>query len=765
MGGLFGGASTPQQEAPTPLSGLSIQNSANGLPMPLTYGTTRVSPNLLWYGDFTPIAHTTSQSSGGKGGGQSSRSTSYTYTASFILALGEGLVAGITNAWIDKTQVAPSTLFSLFLGAYPQSPWSYLTSAHPAEAMGYQGIVYVAASGYDLGNSASLPNHSFEVAGKCILSGSNDADPKDVVTDLLTSAAYGVPNAPALASLAQYSAYCRANGLLLSPCYDSPTAVGQIITDLAQLTNTGVYFSEGVLKFVPYGDAAATGHGATFTPGLTPVANFSDDDFVGDAGADPVIIKRNAIATTVSTTADAYNQVTLEYLDRANSYNTTTVIVQDQASIDVYGLRPASTITAHQIADSAVAQAVAMLILQRAVYVRAQYEFKLGWQWCALEPTDLVTLTDAALGLNLYPVRILSIEEDEAGTLSIVAEDAPPGVSSHVVAPVPTSGGYSVDYNADPGDVGAVCIFEPPYALAAGTGLEVWAGVSGPAGSTVWGGCNVWVSYDGTTYKLLTTIAAPARVGHLTAAISATSAGPLAVQLDGQGGQLLGASATDAAALHTLFYVGGSNAEFMAHQDATLTGANAYSLGGLVRGAYGSAEAIHASGDPFIRLDDALAKSGSLDLGLIGSTIGFKFQSVNVWGAGVQDISTLSAYTYTISGEQATGNAVSGLTAASVAGSAVLTQISWTASPAADHYEIDQSGDGVTWLRTGETANTTWADSSLFGAATRFRVAAVRARAGTWSSTTYLNVGFVGMWSSISSTPMWSSTSTTPMWS
>ena len=772
MGGLFGGGGGSQNTvtAETPLSALNIQSSANGLPIPLLYGTNRVTPNLIGYYDFTAVPHTTTTSSGGGGkggggGGSTSTNITYTYTATFLLGLGEGPIAGVINSWIDKKQLDPNTLFSIFLGSTPQTPWAYLTSTHPTEAIGYQGLSYAAAAAYDLGTDTSLPNHNFEVMGKCILGGHYDADPRDIIVDLLTNPITGVINSPTLASTTQYSNYCKASGLLLSPCYDTQAAAASMLTELFQLTNSGVYFSEGVLKIVPYGDAEINGNGVLFTPYLTPVVNLGDDDFLGDAGADPVIIKRNAIAETVNTNSDAFNQVTIEFLNRAKSYQPEVVTAQDQVAIDLYGLRPMSTITAHQIADGNVADAVAQLVLQRAVYVRAQYEFKLGWQWCFLEPTDYVTLTDTALGLNLYPVRILSIEEDEFGTLSILAEDAPPGVFSHVVNPVPQTGGYSVNYNVAPGSIYSAVIFEPPFVLAAGSGLEIWAGVTGPAGSLLWGGCHVWVSYDGTTYKKMDTINAPARLGHLTAAIDNVSTTALAIQLDGMGGALLPASAADAAALNTLFYVGGANQEFMAHQGALLTGTNAYTLSGLIRGAYGSASGAHLINSPFIRIDAALAHSGSLDLTLIGSTISLKFQSFNIWGGGLEDISTLPVYSYTISGLQATGDLVSGLTVNSVPGSSVLSILSWTASPGADHYLIDQSADGITWQRTGETKDITWADSSLYGAATRYRVAAVRALAGTWSTSSFLNINYIGMWNALSSTPMWNAVSTTPMWS
>ena len=668
MSGIFGSSSN-NSTAETPLVGLTIQTSANGAPIPLVYGTTRVTPNMLWYGDFTPIPHTTTQSSGGKGGGGSATSTTYTYTASFVLGLCEGPVAGVTNAYINKTVVTPSSLFSLFLGTYPQTPWSYLTSSHAAQAIGYQGIAYVAAASYDLGNSSSLPNHSFEVAGKLILSGTSDADPRDVLNDLMTSQVYGVPNAPSLSGLTQYSNYCRAAGLLISPCYDTQVAAAQMVTELMQITNTGVYFSEGLLKLVPYGDATLTGNGATYTPVLTVQANFGDDDFLANGGADPVIVRRNAIAATVSTTADAFNQVTIEYLDRANAYNPATVVVQDQAAIDVYGLRAMPVITAHQIASAAVANIVAMLILQRAVYVRSQYEFRLGWQWCYLEPTDLVTITDAGLGLNLYPVRILSIEEDESGTLTVLAEDAPPGVGSHVTANVPVNGGYNVNQALAPGNTNTPVIFEAPNALTS-PDLQLWVGASGGAN---WGGCNVWASSDGSTYKLVGTITSPARHGLLTSILAAGSdpdtTHTLAVDMSACRGQLLAGTSADADAGNTMLWVDG---EIINYSAATLTSAYNYSLGTYLRRAQkGTANASHAIGAQFARLDDGIFKF-SVPTDRIGSPIYLKFPAFNIWGESTQSLSGVTAYTHTFA-----GNKPSPLASLSAVGGMFEVVLSW----------------------------------------------------------------------------------------
>ena len=69
---------------------LRIQSSAYGLCIPLVWGTTRVSGNLMWYGDFTATAHTTTEEVGGKGGGGGTVTTNTTYTYSTALIMGLG---------------------------------------------------------------------------------------------------------------------------------------------------------------------------------------------------------------------------------------------------------------------------------------------------------------------------------------------------------------------------------------------------------------------------------------------------------------------------------------------------------------------------------------------------------------------------------------------------------------------------------------------------------------------------------------------------
>src|ERR1700724_3521052 len=69
------------------LGAVSLQSSCYGTCIPIGYGKTRASPNLVYYTDFKAIPHTTT--SGGKGGGKT-KDTTFTYSATIILAVGEG---------------------------------------------------------------------------------------------------------------------------------------------------------------------------------------------------------------------------------------------------------------------------------------------------------------------------------------------------------------------------------------------------------------------------------------------------------------------------------------------------------------------------------------------------------------------------------------------------------------------------------------------------------------------------------------------------
>jgi len=796
MSGLFGGGNAVDSSSPV-VSSLRVQTSTRGKPITLAYGKPRISGNLIWYGEFTPVAHTSTQSSGGKGGGGGVSSTSYTYTSAVVIGLCEGAINSIPRIWRDKevfsgitvpvqtltvqsefyypgssavVTVANAALFTADLGVAFMDPngangaWmlspvqltpgvdytvdhgtytfaskyagctvgisyqytvpgytldacaqinlalvpgdasqtalGWLQTKHPSEALAYRGVAYVGASVYDLGESPELGNHNFEIDTRFGYSASiRDAHPKDVIIDLLTNSRYGAGfPISKVGDYSQFSSYCVANNIFVSPAYTEQTEVRQMLDTLLKISNSDVVLSDTGLKFVPYGDVQASANGVTYTPDLTPIYDLTDDDFIAASDEDPIKVTR-------SSNADAFNHVRVKFYNRDIGYSEDIAEAKDQDNIDLYGLRSMDVVEMKEICDPAAARMAAQILLQRSLYVRNTYDFVIGERYCLLEGMDLVTLTDASLGLNRALVRIKTIEENEDGDLAVTAEEVPQNIGNAPRYPAQASAGYSVNFNAAAGNVSEPVIFEPPDQLAGE--LEVWMAIAGTAN---FGGCYVWLSYDGATFKQVGKVEGSARLGTLSASIALGSAqdaiNTLAVDLQASNGELISGTADDARGLRTLCIVGD---ELLAYQTATLTAKNQYALTGLVRGAYGTPIASHDAGTKFARLDQAIFKL-PFQVGDIGKTLSVKLQAFNPFGSGVQALADISPYTYIIRGSALNSPLpnVANLTNNFVAG---ITNLHWDAisdfrSPI--DYEVRLGTDWATGRTLGRTPLTSF---------------------------------------------------------
>ena len=648
-------------------TGVQMQASSSALPIPILWGMTLVAPNVVWAGDFVASPQY-SQSSGGKGGifggGGSSQPTGYQYFSALVFGLCEGPISAVRWGYDGQDTYSLYQLnCGVLKGTTPQTPWSYLSANHPKRALAYPGTALVVSPSFDLGSSASVGSLSFEIVGP--FSGSSvtttDADPAQIVFDFLTNAQYGVGfpavsiDATSLLGLtgASYQAYCAAVGIGLSPVLTDQEAANSILARWLQLTNATAVWSGGRLKIVPFGDAPISGTlngggAASFVPNATPVYDLSDDDFIAATDANPVVVTRT----------DPYsipNVVNLEVLSRAptaafgqiasqpNYYAPTPIQARDQNAIETYGLRIGPTVTAHEICTVGIGQIAAQLILQRALYVRNTYAFKLSWECCLLEPMDLVTLSDANLGLAKTPVRILEIAEDGDGLLSVTAEEYPGaiGTTPGYAADASTNEG-TVSRSVAPAPVNTPIIFEPPSDLTGGV-AQVRIGVSGGTGGIAdpnWGGATIYVSTDNVTYTQIGSAASPSRMGTLAAVLGAP---PGSTSDTLQVGFAESGAAIVASSTPTLVLV---DAEIMSFASATLTGTNAYSLGGLSRALYGQQGGAHAAGAPALVLD-ATVFTWAMPQALVGTRLWFKLASLNVFGAMQQDLSTCTAYPFT----------------------------------------------------------------------------------------------------------------------
>jgi hypothetical protein len=727
------------------LATVQISTSCFGHCKTLAYGTTRISANLIDFDDFKAHSHT----EGGKGGGGI---TTYDYTASTIQALCEGGssgIVGVNRVW-NNTDCYNLSYYGLSLlkGTRPQFPWATWTSKHPQKALGYSGTALVCCANMDLGSSGTVPNLNYEVIALLATEqdpsypAAYDSKPSAVVVDFLSNPIYGSGwQSSRIADLvtgsSSYQTYCTACGFVISPPFTEQQTAAQCLADIMTATNSETVWSAGqngmVLKVVPYGDTPVTGNGASYIPNTSPEYDLGFDDFLGAVGKDGKPTGTDPITITRSSVQDIKNDVPVEYYDRLDSYNTSIVDNPDVADVSLNGFKQDSSVTLHMITRSAHALQISRILAQRNVYVRNTYTFKVGWKYMLLEPMDLVTLTDPITGIDHKIVRIISVEMPEETSeedgVTVTAEEWPFGIGSTTIfaTQIPTG----ANPNTDPGYVNVPVIFQSP-ALYSGGQKQLVIATSGGAN---WGGCQVWVSEDEATYNLAGNIMQGARHGTLTAALPAGSTSDttdtLAVQLADISKQFSSISPSMLVDLDTLCWVDG---EMLAYQTATLTGAGSYNLTTLNRGAYGTSISAHSSGAPFARVDDTCltidipsTRTGSLF---------FKFQSYNLLGSALQDLSVLPVYVFSFQSGVMLGAAITNLCtvfrdsrlwlhwdAINLSGVSYEVRVgaSWSTasvSGVVSNNEILISGDGTYWVAARyETSAGTPSDVVVAGTA------------------------------------------------
>jgi putative tail protein len=738
-------------------TGLQLQTAAAFLPIPIVWGTNKVSHNVIFYDNFQSHKGGSKLGKGGHGGGGSSSSAQQatTYTCDIALGICEGPISGFGLAWKDQAEYAgPFGLWMFgFNGTTPQPEWGYFQALYPGLPLNFPGTAVVVGADVQLGAGAVLGNINWEILGVLSGTGANgiDADPAQVVYDFLTNAQYGAGfdasliDSNSLFGANGVSQYCHAMGISISPVLIDQEQASSTLTRWLEIINCAAVWSGEVLRFVPYGDTpiapglvkttttamsippvpeigfgTQTSTGDTFTtltlnppggnlqivsiqyatayygayfinlgwplfqgsfgvagntlffnqydaeqaiiitytyttaygytPDLTPVYSLTDDDYIDEGGddQDPVVCTR----------VDPFSLSTimrLECTSRINRYSPVTVEARDQGQIELYGPRIGTSIQAREICDELnVGPLCAQLILQRQLYVRANFKFKVDWTFCLLDPMDMIAISDATLGLDDFVVRIVSIEEDDKGFFEITAEELAVGASDTPLYGNATITTPPINRAASVGAVNAPVIYEPLSGYSSTP--EVLLGASSSLGNGKadpnWGGADVWASLDGSSYAQIASINGATPQGHLTAYLASASGwdttNTLSVDLTESGGTLTGTTQAGAQGGVTLCLI---DNELIGYATATLTAPHKYNLTGLARGLFGTTPQPHGTGAPFARLDTSgPVVTYALPTQWIGATLYFKFQSFNLFGASAQDLSACTPYVFTATG-------------------------------------------------------------------------------------------------------------------
>lgn len=195
IGGAIGGAidpgSLPDVVGPR-LSDLKVQSANVGTPIPILFGTSRFAGNVLWSSGIVETRHEEEQ--GGKGGGPSQTTVTFSYSASFAVGLCEGTIKGIRRIWADANLIydisnsgdlsaqAAAGMIDSIITVYPgdnnQNPDPTIEAYVGAgNTPAYRGMAYVVFSGLQLKDYYNrIPNLEFEVVSDGVLTIADNAD-------------------------------------------------------------------------------------------------------------------------------------------------------------------------------------------------------------------------------------------------------------------------------------------------------------------------------------------------------------------------------------------------------------------------------------------------------------------------------------------------------------------------------------------------------------------------------------------------------------
>lgn len=643
--------------------------SKNGQRLTRVSGTPTVAGTYsVDYGSYTVT---------GKQGSETvtvNRAASYTFASADV-----GQEVQLTYSLNDGPSLPAGTQtslsFELIRGTSSDPTPAILLTNFPSAALAYPRIAKVLYTPMDLGYAAQIQQNTFEVITEDIWGGGiPDCNPVRCILKVLTDAAWGLGAGPipfptdaidnasggtwgtaSPAGVAQSGStaanWFAANSFFITPALDRQDTAASLIGQWLEAGMCAVFMSEGLMKLVPYGDTSAAGNGATWIAPSAFAAELDDTCYKRQDGKDPVKISS-------SPWTEGFNTVQIGWSNRENQYATELTPTFDQSAINRYGSRIEDPQSWDFITTLAAARFAGSIRLKRNVYTRNTYEFTLPFRFSHLEPMDVISITtnsawnvdsNNTIQLKRCPARITKIVDNPDGTYDVTCEDlisgahTPDGFDKATANPAPAPNQF-----ADPGDTVPIFL-DAPLDLKIYDGNELWIGAAG--NTQDWGGCYVYASSDGDKYKPIGTIKVPARLGTLASAFPAgadpDTADSLVVLLQPDSPALEAGTQTDADNANTLCYVDG---ELLAYSAATISGTDQYTLSSyLRRGLMGTEAAAHAQGSKFLRLDDAVFRY-AYDASWIGKTIYLKFQSFNSFGNSAQDLSSLTAYTFTPSG-------------------------------------------------------------------------------------------------------------------
>lgn len=541
------------------LGDLAFQSSQYGALIPKLYGTNRVSGTVIW---ATDLREDRKAVSNGKG---QPKTTTFSYSASFAVALSARPVLRIGRIWADGNLLRGAagdfkvaTGFRLHDGSEDQAVDPLIASAEGLEqAPAYRGLAYAVFENLQLGDFGNrIPSLSFEV-----IADEGDVTVGAIINDL-------------------------AGGAVAADC---PTTVGGYAA-FGDAVRGAVETLGSVAAFSAYDDGR---HLQVRETGVQAAAVAEADlgTARGVARSARLPLERRSASTIPETLSITYYEPSRDYQQGV------------QRARREGGARRETKIELPVVLGPHAAKQIAERQLDQAWAARVSARVRLPWRRLDLAPGARVSIAG-----NPALWRVAAVTLDRM----VVEADLVRLSAGGAVTPLADPGRSLIQNDAPHGPTILHLIDLPPIANGVATTPNLVVAAAGV--SPGWRRAALLMSTNGgASWEEAGVTAAPAIIG---AADSVLGAGPA--------GLIDAANAVDVTLLHANMTLGNADAagldagrnlamlgdELIQFRSAAPLGANRYRLSGLYRGRRGSewAAATHSAGERFVLIErDALA--------------------------------------------------------------------------------------------------------------------------------------------------------------
>lgn len=379
---------------PNALDSFRATKAQEGTVVPLTFGTQRLTGNLLWWGSLQTTENT--QEVGGKDSGGDTITTGYAYHMDIWQALCIGgdsaNISLLKIYWQDRERELTDSSFGTYI-LYKGDTITYPLIGEPY-ASPINPVCHIYFSGMFLGNNVSMvPTLHFVIKrnSSCPLTNANlstGVNPAAIIWDLLIDAGAEVADIDT-ASFQTAATYWAGKNYGMNITFNKQEEVRNMI-------NTVFNYVDGTLQI----DSQNKFKLKAFRDTDTSSATMDTEDF-------------KKFEFHRRSWEDVYTDFRANYIDQDQEYTTRTIRIRNTAVHALIGYERQKTVDLTAFKDVDTASKRLTEIMKRLSYPEAQITVTVSLEFLNLDIGDIVTINNTDYSISSAEFRIIDKDEGE----------------------------------------------------------------------------------------------------------------------------------------------------------------------------------------------------------------------------------------------------------------------------------------------------------------------------------------------------------------